>query len=80
MSRKMQNLTQISLKVPVQILEVKGPAELCERLLELGLTAGSEVQVLSRIPFNGPLLVKIKGGVVALRNQEAQCVQVTLSP
>ena len=55
-----------------------GPQDrLCRRLLEMGLIAGSEVEVLHEAPISGdPISVLVRGGMIALRRDEANYVEV----
>lgn len=62
----------------VEILQIAGEHALRERLHEMGLRAGTELTILGRAPFGGPLLVRFKTSFLALRNEEAACVQTTL--
>jgi ferrous iron transport protein A len=48
------------------------------RLTELGLRAGAAVQVVRRAPFGGALAVRVGGGLLALRPQNAAHVVVEL--
>ncbi len=45
-------------------------------LLENGFTPGQEVEILSVSPFGGPIGVQIRGTILALRREEALCIQV----
>ncbi len=58
---------------------VLGDPLLRERLVEMGLTAGTLVEVRRRAPFGGPLELRLRGGVLALRRDEARCVSVGAS-
>lgn len=51
-----------------------GPRDLVERLNELGFRKDTECQYLGRTPLWGPLLFKIGPMVMALRENEAQCL------
>ncbi len=46
------------------------------RLLDLGLTAGSQVRCLFRGAFGGPTAYLIRGAVIALRRADAATVQI----
>ncbi len=46
------------------------------RLLELGLTVGTECRVLRYAPLGDPMQVKVRGYVLSLRSSEAEGVQV----
>jgi ferrous iron transport protein A len=58
------------------IVAVEGETHLVRRLAEQGIHVGGVVEVLGQAPFNGPLLVRTKGAVVAMRRGEATCVMV----
>lgn len=48
----------------------------CIKLLELGFTPGQLVTVIAKSPFNDPVAVCVRGTVIALRKQEAECIQI----
>jgi Fe2+ transport system protein FeoA len=55
---------------------VTGEPLLRERLVELGFTPGAEVEVKGRAPLGGPIEVRVRGGILAVRRDEASCVRV----
>jgi Fe2+ transport system protein FeoA len=52
------------------------PGPIAPRLVEMGFFEGSEVRVLYKAPFKGPLAVDLGASVVALRQSEAEMVWV----
>lgn len=56
------------------IRNVKGPEML--RLLEMGLTPGSKVEVVRAAPLGFPIEVKIRGYLLSLRKSEAECIEI----
>ena len=59
------------------ICQVEGQEESVRRLLELGLVEDSWVEVVHEAPFGGdPIAVKVRGGLLALRRQEADQILV----
>jgi Fe2+ transport system protein FeoA len=54
----------------------QGPKDLCERLNELGFRKDSECEFVGRTPLKGPLLFKLGPMVMALRENEAECLLV----
>jgi ferrous iron transport protein A len=74
------NLFEPSLKAGsiVSVTDLAGPELIIERLHELGLRIGTEVMLLGQAPFNGPVLIKFKSTLMALRQEEAECTQVKL--
>jgi len=62
----------------VRVVSVAGEPLLRERLVELGFTTGALVIVRGRAPLGDPIEVKLRGGLLAVRRDEASCVDVTL--
>ena len=48
------------------------------RLLDIGLTPGTEVEALCRSGFGGMTAYRLRGTVVALRSEDAATVQIRL--
>jgi ferrous iron transport protein A len=61
-----------------RVTSVTGEALLRERIVELGFTPGTPVVLLGRALFGGPLQVRIRGGSLAVRTDEARCIAVSL--
>jgi Fe2+ transport system protein FeoA len=58
------------------ILDLSGPEELVERLRELGFSPGEKIEILRQFPFRGPWVLMTAQGMVALRNEEFQCLKI----
>lgn len=50
------------------------------RLLELGFTSGTEVEVSRRAAFGGPLEVRLRSYRLSLRLNEAEAIRVEMPP
>jgi ferrous iron transport protein A len=51
---------------------------IARRLLEMGVTDGSVVEVMYEAPFGGdPIAVKIRGALLGLRREEADYIMVS---
>ena len=61
----------------MKISKLIGNNDQCERLESIGFTPGSEISLISFMPFKGPLALKIRGTKYALRHDDAACIQVT---
>jgi ferrous iron transport protein A len=48
----------------------------CLRLMELGFTPGQEVTIVARSFFKDPIAVSVRGTVIALRKNEAECIKI----
>jgi len=61
---------------PVQIVAYTGDPSIGERLQEIGLSEGVDLTYVGRAPFKGPLLFRVGPAVVALREEEVQCLLI----
>ena len=52
--------------------------EILQRLLEMGLTPGADIEVVRFAPLGDPIDIKIRGYHLSLRRQEADVIQVKL--
>ena len=59
-----------------RIVKVGGGKTIHRRLRDMGLVAGSEVEVERKAPLGDPIEIKIKGYRLALRKEEAAGIQV----
>jgi Fe2+ transport system protein FeoA len=63
-----------------RVVAVRGEALLRERIVELGFTPGTLVSVRCRAVLGGPIEVRLRGGMLAVRRDEAACVSVEQEP
>ena len=59
-----------------RLLAVREPGAVGERILEMGLTPGTEVRVLRRSLLGGVLQVKVRDTVLSLRRSQADQIDV----
>lgn len=59
-----------------RIHSFSGDHLIAERLKEMGVYPGLELQVVGRAPFCGPFLFRFGNTVLALRSEEAVCAIV----
>jgi ferrous iron transport protein A len=59
-----------------RILSLEGDDSLAQRLLEMGLLEGEEVEVLHIAPLGDPLEVRLRDYRLSLRRREAARVRV----
>lgn len=71
-SNSVADLTGVGELRTLQSLE--GSPIIVERLKEMGLYPGLEIIYLGRAPFKGPHLIRLGSVVLALRQEEAQCI------
>jgi Fe2+ transport system protein FeoA len=59
-----------------RVREVGGSPGLAQRLLEMGLTPGSEVEVVRFAPLGDPMEIRLWGYLLSLRKSDARHVVV----
>lgn len=58
------------------IVSVSGPAEIRHRLLEMGLTPGTRVELIRVAPMGDPVEIRVRGYRLSLRKSEASAVRI----
>ena len=48
------------------------------RIREMGLVPGTEITIKQRAPLNDPVALRVLGGTLTLRNNEADFIEVTI--
>lgn len=71
------NLNEVKLKQKVRIIEVKGSDRVRRRLLDMGLTRNSLVEVIGKAPLGDPLKIKVRGYILTMRKEEAKNIEVS---
>lgn len=63
-----------------RVVELAGEASLVQRLLEMGLTEGEDVEVVRFAPLGDPIEVRVRGYHLSLRRSEAAAIAVEKAP
>ena len=58
------------------VLRVKGGGHIRKRLMDMGMTPGSVVEMVRRAPLGDPIVFKLKGYLLTMRKTEAELVIV----
>ncbi|MEN8258837.1 MAG: FeoA family protein [Thermodesulfobacteriota bacterium] len=58
------------------ISAVKVGGELGQRIRDMGLVPGTEISIQGRAPLYDPVALRVMGGTLSLRNNEADCIEV----
>ena len=74
MRKKLSDMKIGESGVVVKIGDLK---ELKNRLLELGIL-NTPVKIVKKAPFNDPIAIKMGNTIIALRNKDAQNIEVEL--
>jgi len=70
------NLRNMAINQSGIISSVKVGGELGRRIREMGLVPGTEITIKQRAPLNDPVAMRVMGGTLTLRNNEANFIEV----
>jgi len=70
------NLRKMAINQSGTISAVKVGGEMGRRIREMGLVPGTEITVKQRAPLNDPVALRVMGGTLTLRNNEADYIEV----
>ena len=73
------NLRKMQEKQSGTIKSVKVGGELGRRIREMGLVPGTEITIQGRAPLYDPVALRVMGGTLTLRNNEADHIVVEVS-
>lgn len=72
------NLRKMVINQSGTIVSVKVGGELGRRIREMGLVPGTEITIKQRAPLNDPVALRVMGGTLTLRNDEADHIEVEI--
>ncbi len=75
----MEKLSDLQPGSTAVVKEVAGEGSLRRRLLEMGILAGTTVEVVRKAPLGDPVEIRVRGYNLSLRRNEADTVMVTRS-
>lgn len=73
------SLRQMKARERGVVVKVRGGGEINRRLRDMGLVAGTEIEVQGRAPLYDPVNIKVRGNNLTLRNNEADIIEVDVS-
>ena len=76
--KKQISLTDLEDSQTGIIITILGGAKASKRLADLGLTPGTEIRVVGRILFSGPVQIEVSGSKLVLGRGLASKIQVKL--
>ena len=72
----MSTLAELRIGEQARVAGVEGADDVSQRLLEMGLTPGTLVQLLGAAPLGDPLELELRGYRLSLRKSEAERVRI----
>jgi ferrous iron transport protein A len=72
------NLRKMDINQRGTITAVKVGGVLGRRIREMGLVPGTEITIKQRAPLNDPVALRVMGGTLSVRNNEADFIEVEI--
>ena len=72
------NLRKMDINQSGTIVAVKVGGVLGRRIREMGLVPGTVITIKQRAPLNDPVALRVMGGTLTLRNNEAEHITVEI--
>ena len=63
----------------IKFNEFSSQNELATRLMEMGMTLGSHIEIVHEAPFGGAIAVRCRESLIAIRTGDAALIEVCLS-
>ncbi len=73
----MKTASQLKYGEKVIIHEIDEEHPSSRRIIEIGFTPGQEIELINKSIFNDPLAFSVRGTVIAIRRNEAECIKVS---
>lgn len=70
----MRKASELNLGEKGIIKDISNSNSYYKRLIEIGFTPGQEIQLLNTSIFNDPLTFSLRGTLIALRKNQADCI------
>ncbi|MFK5927513.1 MAG: FeoA family protein [Desulfuromusa sp.] len=71
-----KSLRQVASGEKAKIISVTAEGEIGRRLRDMGLSPGTEIEILGRAPLKDPVSLRLKNYTLTLRNSEADYITV----
>ncbi|MCI8296458.1 MAG: ferrous iron transport protein A [Lachnospiraceae bacterium] len=72
----METLRDVPCKTSVKVVKLHGEGAVKRRIMDMGITKGTEVYVRKVAPLGDPVEVTVRGYELSLRKGDAQMIEV----
>ena len=76
----MRTLKQVKCGETVSVVKLTGEGALKRRIMDMGITKGTEIYVRKVAPLGDPVEVNVRGYELSIRKSEAENIQVAVCP
>ena len=72
----MKTLKQATVGETVKVVKLHGEGAIKRRIMDMGITKGSEIFIRKVAPLGDPVEITVRGYELSVRKNDAQCVLV----
>ena len=72
----MKTLRQVKVGETVKVVKLHGEGAVKRRIMDLGLTKGTEVHIRKVAPLGDPVEVTVRGYELSLRKADAEMIEI----
>ncbi len=72
----MKTLREVKIGESVKVLKLNGEGAVKRRIMDMGITKGTEVYVRKVAPLGDPIEVTVRGYELSLRKADAEMIEV----
>ena len=72
----MKTLKETSVGETVKVVKLNGSGPVKRRIMDMGITKGSEIFIRKVAPLGDPVEITVRGYELSVRKNDAQCVEV----
>ena len=72
----MKTLKETSVGETVKVVKLNGSGPVKRRIMDMGITKGTQIFVRKVAPLGDPVEVTVRGYELSVRKADAQCVEV----
>ncbi len=72
----MQTLKEVKCSETVSVIKLHGEGAVKRRIMDMGITKGTEIYVRKTAPLGDPIEVTVRGYELSLRKADAEMIEV----
>ena len=72
----MKNLNSLRIGESAHVVKLHGEGAVKRRIMDMGVTKGTEVRVCKLAPFGDPIEIPVRGYQLSLRKADAEMIEV----
>lgn len=72
----MKTLKQVNVGEKATVVKIRGEGAIKRRIMDMGITRGSEISVRKVAPLGDPIEITLRGYELSLRKADAEIIEV----